>query len=53
MGHDIDRCIILMDDEVANLSSGINLQWSPSIANTTGTKDIVLYSEVSIVRGDC
>ena len=27
------------------------LQWSPSITDTTRTKDFVLYSEVSFVEG--
>ena len=26
------------------------VQWSPSITDTTGTKDFVLYSEVSFVQ---
>ena len=26
------------------------MQWSPSITNTTGTKDFVLYSEVSFAQ---
>ena len=30
------------------------IQWSPSIMDTTGTKDFVLYSEVSFTQeGDC
>ena len=27
------------------------VQWSPSITDTTGTKDFVLYSEVSFAQG--
>ena len=27
------------------------IQWSPSITDTTGTKDFVLYSEVSFAQG--
>ena len=29
----------------------ICIQWNPSITDTTGTKDFVLYSEVSFVQG--
>ena len=29
----------------------IIIQWSPSIMDTTGTKDFVLYSEVSFAQG--
>ena len=28
-----------------------HIQWSPSITDTTGTKDFVLYSEVSLAQG--
>ena len=28
-----------------------SVQWSPSIMDTTGTKDFVLYSEVSFAQG--
>ena len=27
------------------------IQWNPSITDTTGTKDFVLYSEVSFAQG--
>ena len=29
----------------------MEVQWSPSIADTTGTKDFVLYSEVFLAQG--
>ena len=29
----------------------IHVQWSPSLTDTTGTKDFVLYSEVSFAQG--
>ena len=29
----------------------IIIQWSPSITDTTGTKDFVFYSEVSFAQG--
>ena len=28
-----------------------SVQWSPSITDTTGTKDFVLYSKVSFAQG--
>ena len=31
--------------------SAIVVQWSPSIMDTTGTKDFVLYNEVSFAQG--
>ena len=42
-----------MDDLICKFSLviGFQLQWSPSIMDTTGTNDFVLYNEVSFAQG--
>ena len=42
---DIFRCFEIVDIPLTN-----GIQWSLSIMDTTGTKDFVLYSEVSFAQ---
>ena len=51
---DLSRQLPIKSLPVIQVTYNVMIQWNPSITDTTGTNDFVLYSKVSFAQGgDC
>ena len=49
--HNLENAHLLVERLHVHVYMYLRVQWNPSIMDTTGTKNFVLYSEVSFAQG--